>query len=131
MTSSERIIPEAERHICRARQLVERQRQLVSKIGKQNPAAVTLLTNFEQSAALLEQALTNYRRSDLLAARMREAIDNRNPGIRRTAPNHLEQASEALAARQAHDEQMRNVAGIVEILREGGFLCELSRETLQ
>jgi hypothetical protein len=71
---SEPVILEMERRVCRARQLVERQRQLVDRIGNRIPAATALLLSFERSAALLERSLAIYRSDDFIAASARDAV---------------------------------------------------------
>jgi hypothetical protein len=91
------------------------------------PAAAVLLRNFEHSAALLEQTLATYRHNDLIAARVKDAIYSSNATLPPTTPT---EANEPSLAKLAYEAQMRDVGRLMEILREGGYHCELAGDTL-
>src|SRR4051812_32185539 len=102
----ENAVSEAERRICRAHEIISRQRELVARLGDRMPVAAMLLENFEKSAALLEQALASYRRNEAVMA------------------------VAAASLQQDNQQQMRDIARIMEVLRQGGFQCGLRNETL-
>jgi hypothetical protein len=116
-------VSEAERRVDRGRQIVARQRELVAKLGEQFPIAVTLLKNFERSLALFEEVLATHQRNEVSIARAEQAL------VAPTTPNCLAEA-DATGAKLDHQERMRAVARILEILREGGYQCELDQQTL-
>jgi hypothetical protein len=116
-------VSEAERRVDRGRQIVARQRELVAKLGEQFPIAVTLLKNFERSLALFEEVLATHQRNEVPIARAEQAL------VVPTTPNCLEEV-DATGAKLDHQERMRAVARILEILREGGYHCELDQKTL-
>ena len=116
-------VSEAERRVDRGRQIVARQRELVAKLGEQFPIAVTLLKSFERSLALFEEVLATRQRNEVSIARAEQAL------VVPTTPNCLEEV-DATGAKPDHQERMRAVARILEILREGGYHCELDQKTL-
>ena len=117
------LVSEAERRVDRGRQIVARQRELVAKLGEQFPIAVTLLKSFERSLALFEEVLATHQRDEVSIARAEQAL------VVPTTPNCLEEV-DATGAKLDHQERMRAVARILEILREGGYHCELDQKTL-
>jgi uncharacterized protein (DUF1697 family) len=117
------LVSEAERRVDRGRQIVARQRELVAKLGEQFPIAVTLLKSFERSLALFEEVLATHQRNEVSIARAEQAL------VVPTTPNCLEEV-DATGAKLDHQERMRAVARILEILREGGYHCELDQKTL-
>ena len=98
------LVAEAERRVDRGRQIVAQQRALVAKIGETVPIAVELLRAYETTLALLESALANRRQHE--------------PGAGSTSPA------------QDHQAQRRDIARVMEILRGGGYDCELVQDTL-
>jgi hypothetical protein len=117
------LLSEAERRVDRGRQIVARQRELVAKLGEKFPIAVALLKNFEDLLALFEKNLATYQRNEVSIAGAGQAL------VVPTTPNCLEEA-DATGAKLDHQERMRAVARILEILREGGYHCELDQKTL-
>src|SRR5262245_10644235 len=110
------LVAEAERRIDRGRQIVARQRELVEKVGAAVPVAVELLKAYETTLALLENTLANYQRhepavcnAEVLSSPIADAADN---------------------AVRDDEEQVREVAYLMEILRAGGYHCEHPQDTL-
>ena len=106
--------------IDRARQIVERQRELVAKLGERSPIAAALLKNFESTLLLFEKCLANHgRANELLAASEDRAVLGSKASV--AAP--IEQAgADPLALEQ---EQARALAHLMETLREGGYQFEV------
>jgi hypothetical protein len=121
---SARLVWEAERRVGRARQIVARQRDLVARVGEEEvPIAVALLQTFERSLALFEEALAGRKRGEALIVRGEEQlVCNSKALLPAPISNCLEPAD---VTRPKLD-----VASIMEILREGGYDCELAQETL-
>jgi len=116
------LVLKAERRVDRGRQIVARQRELVAKLGERFPIAVALLKNFEDLLAIFERDLATHQRKEVSIARAEQAL------VAPTTPNCLEEAD--VTAKLDHQERMRAVARILEILREGGYHCELDQQTL-
>jgi hypothetical protein len=114
---------ELERRVIRGRQIVGRQRELAAKLGEDLPIAIALLEIYERSLALLENA---YARRDVLADTADEAV--RAPGAFLVA--NCPCPAGTTGPGQDHQERMLAVALVIEILREGGYHCELAKETM-
>jgi hypothetical protein len=120
---SARLVWQAERRVGRARQIVARQRDVVARVGEQVPIAVALLQTFERSLALFEEVLAGRKRGEALIVRGEEQlVCNSKALLPAPISNCLEPAD---VTRPKLD-----VASIMEILREGGYDCELAQETL-
>jgi hypothetical protein len=102
---------EAQRRVDRRRRIVAQQRELVAKIGDAFPIAGELLKLYEKSLALLESTLENHLRHE--------------PDIGPPDPV-LDGADDAA---WDHEEQVRKVARLMEVLRQGGYHCELAQGT--
>jgi hypothetical protein len=114
---------EFERRVVRGRQIVARQRELAAKLGEDLPIAVALLAAYERSLALLENA---YERSTVLT----NTVDKAVRGSRALLVANCPSPADTTGPGQDHQEGMRAVALIMEILREGGYHCELTKETM-
>jgi len=104
-------ISEADGRVIRGRQIVARQQELVAKFGERLPAALELLKVYERTLAVLEESLA--------ACQLR--YDD-------AAKNACVEQADAIDSVSEREEQMREIAHLMEILREGGFHCELSRD---
>src|SRR5262245_27039372 len=124
-----RSLAEIEQRIDRGRQIVARQRELVARVGERIPSAVTLLKTFESTLALFERARAVLQRSQALRAEAGQAVLSDRAAAATRAPNRSE-PGEAICAKPDDEEKMSAIARIMEILREGGYHCELERETL-
>jgi hypothetical protein len=112
-----------ERRIHRGRQIVARQRALVTKFGGEVPIALALLETFESSLAIFEKTLAARQRDEVLIARAEQAVRNSKAVLEAPIPNCLEPA-DAIGPKLDYTH-------IVKILREGGYDCELlAQETL-
>lgn len=107
-------VAEAEHRIHRGRQIVARQRELVEKLAETAPIAVELLKVFETSLALLENTLANYQRHEPAVCNLVE----------------LSSPIPDAADNPVRDDEMRVVDRLMEILRAGGYHCELPQDTL-
>src|SRR5262245_41842558 len=117
---------ELERRVVRGRQMVARQRELAAKLGEDLPVAVALLKTYERSLALLENAV---QRSRVLADTVDRAVCGSSALLVASFPNCLEPGGTSDPQR-GHQEQMRDVARLMEILRGGGYHCELAEKNL-
>src|SRR5215475_3672888 len=108
---------EIELNVDRCRQIVSRQRELVAKFGGW-PIAAELLKTFEETLGILEQMATD-RRSKL------------HLGTEQPAPPKCLEPADAITERAAYQEQMRNVARVVELLRGGGYACDLLEDVFR
>ena len=98
----------AERRVIRGRQIVARQREIASASG--TPLSIALLETFEASLAVFEDNLTRHLRDGgLCAEQLARPI------------------SQTVIDYQARS---RRVASVMEILREGGYACELTQPIL-
>lgn len=122
-------VSEIQRRVDRGREIVARQRELAAKCGKRIPDAITLLQSFETTLALLEKTQAALKHSAALRAEAAKAVhgDRTVPAV--TIDSHLE-PDEPIRSKPAYEEQASVVARIMEILREGGYHCELDRVTL-
>jgi hypothetical protein len=112
--------------IDRARQIVERQRALVAKLGEHSPASAALLQNFESMLVLFERSLANHQRAnELLAANKNQAAFRSKASVAAS----IEQSDADRLALRDH-EQARALAHIMEILREGGYQFEIRHVSL-
>jgi hypothetical protein len=103
------------RRVDRGRQIVARQRELVAKHGDRLPVAVALLETYERTVRLFELGLDRCERRVVLAEQSAEKV--------------VEAAE--VTQKLTYQEQMRAVAHLMEVLRSGGYHCELAEETLQ
>ena len=117
------LVSEVERRVDRGRQIVARQRELVAKLGERFPIAVAILKNLEDLLAIFERDLATNQRNEVSIARAEQAL------VAPTTPNCLEEA-DATRAKLDHQERMRAVARVLEILRGAGYHCELDQKTL-
>jgi type II secretory pathway component PulM len=122
-------VSEIEHRVDRARQLVARQRELVARVGERLPDAATLLKTFETTLALFEKAQATLQRSQTLRAEAEQVVHSDETVSAALAPNCPE-PGDAIRAKSDYEKQMSAVARIMKILREGGYRCELERETL-
>ena len=113
---------EIEHRVDRARQLVARQRELVARVGEQIPNATALLKTFETTLALFEKAQAALQRSQTL--RTEQAVHSDGTVTAAPVPDCPE-PGDAIRVKPDYEEQMSAVARILEILREGGYHCEL------
>jgi len=120
---------EIEQRIDRGRQIVARQRELVARVGERFPAAVTLLKTFENTLALFERTHAVLQRSQTLRAEVELAVRGDGTVAAARSPN-CPGPGDAIGAKPDYEEQVSAVARIIEILREGGYRCELDRGTL-
>ena len=114
------VVSEAQRRVDRGRRIVAQQRELVGKVGKALPLAVSLLETCERTLALLEDGLANYQ---LMADSMQQTLCNSKTLVDSNP-------AEVVGPQRDNEEQLRHVARILEILREGGYHCELAQDTL-
>ena len=122
-------VSEIEHHVDRARQIVARQRELVARVGERIPGAVTLLKTFESTLALFEKAQAVLQYSQTLGAEVEQAV--RSDGTVAAALfQNCAEPGDAIRAKPDDEEQVSALARIMEILREGGYHCELERVTL-
>jgi hypothetical protein len=117
-------VTESER-LVRGRQIVARQRELAERLGNVLPIAVALLETYEKSLSLLEKAC---QRAEVLS----NAGDNAVPGPRgllaASSPNGPSPVDRAVP-KLDYQARMREVALVMELLSEGGYDCELAKET--
>ena len=118
---------ELERRVVRGRQMVARQRELAVKLGEELPIAVALLKTYENSLALLENAV---QRSRVLADTVDKAVCGSSALLVASFPSCLEPAG-TTGPQRDHQEQMLDVSRLMEILRGGGYHCELADQTFQ
>lgn len=106
------VISEVERRVIRGRQIVARQRDLVAQLGGRLPMAVALLRNFETTLAISEERLAADQRQRVVTV-------SSQPVIASPAATQLDDPAD-----------VRAVAHLMEILRQGGYACELAYDTL-
>ena len=120
-------VSEIEHRVDWARQLVARQRELVTRVGERIPDAAALLKTFETTLGLFEKAQAVLQHSQTLRTRAGQTTcgdGTATPGLDCPEPG------EAIPAKLDYEEQMSAIARIMEILRDGGYHCELGGETL-
>jgi hypothetical protein len=109
------------KRVVRGRQIVARQRKLAARLGNVRPIAVALLQAYEKSLALLEETRQRNEVSN--------AVDNADPEPRgflvASFPNCPSRADGT-----GPNARMREVALVMKLLREGGYDCELAKETM-
>ncbi|MBR0850805.1 hypothetical protein JQ543_23895 [Bradyrhizobium diazoefficiens] len=113
--------------IARARQIVTRQREIVATAGETLPAAFALLNTYERLLAALESSQAVHQRSD--ASVGITGLGGPDQDVEAAASGSARQSCAAGAGSGAQ-EQMELVARILEILREGGYGCEMERSTI-
>jgi hypothetical protein len=94
--------------------MVARQRELAAALGDEFPVAAALLETYEWRLALLEE--TFQRRGS--GASIVDSFTN------------CDEPVDAINPMPDYEDQMHAVARVVEILREGGYHCEVAEETL-
>src|SRR5262245_38268789 len=123
MGDAMRSVAEAERRVDCGRQIVARQRELVAKVGAALPAAVELLKAFETTLALLENTLPNYQRYEPITASTQQGLRNSE-----VLSGPIPEVANSPA--RDHEEQMPDVARVLEILRAVGHDSKLAQDTL-
>ena len=117
------LVAEAESRVDRGRQIVARQRELATKVAEAAPIAVELLKTFESTLALLENTLANYRRYEAIIANTQEGLHNSEVPF-----GPIPEVANSPAP--DHEEQMRSVARVLQILRAVGYDCKLTQDTM-
>jgi hypothetical protein len=116
---------ELERLVVRGREIVARQRELAAKLGNEFPIAGALLETYEKSLALFE----DYRRQEVLAKPVDEAVGG-SSALLVASYSNCPSPDDTTVPKQDHQDRMRGVVLVMEILRDAGYQCELAKETL-
>ena len=116
---------ELERRVVRGRQIVARQQELAAKLGKEFPIALALVETFEKSLVLIEQ---HYQR-EVLATAVDGAVGGLSAPLAVSVPICFEPDGTTDPGRD-YQQQMRDVARLMELLRNGGYRCELAEGTM-
>jgi hypothetical protein len=116
---------ELERRVVRGREIVARQRELAAKLGEDFPLAVKLLNEFERSLALLE----DIQRREVLTNTVNKAVRGSGALLVASIPI-CPSPADIIGPQPDYQDRMRDVALIMDILRDAGYRCELANDTV-